>query len=169
MFDLRPISHDSIPRALAKAERYRLLNEPHEAQSICRDVLAFDPSNSAAQICLILALTDRFGRPGAKPDEPRALAAALADPYHRAYYQGVVEERFAKALIEAGHPSTSIYTQVMTAMRHFDAAHRIARPGNDDAILRWNACIRLIERAGLAPEDQSHAHDESFDDDVPVR
>jgi hypothetical protein len=34
-FDLKPISIASIPRALEKAERYRLLNEPEQAESIC--------------------------------------------------------------------------------------------------------------------------------------
>ena len=35
MFELKPLSREAIPRALEKAERYRLLNEPAEAESIC--------------------------------------------------------------------------------------------------------------------------------------
>ena len=37
-----------MPAALEKALRYRLLNEPVEAESICRDVLEVDPDNQAA-------------------------------------------------------------------------------------------------------------------------
>jgi hypothetical protein len=62
MFTLKPISPDSVEGALAKAERYRLLNEPHEAESICRDILKIDPANREARISLILALTDEFPR-----------------------------------------------------------------------------------------------------------
>ena len=39
-----PSSKDAVPAALAKAERYRLLNEPGEAESICLDVLQIDPA-----------------------------------------------------------------------------------------------------------------------------
>ena len=45
MFQPKPISKDVIPSALAKAERYRLLNEPGEAESICLDVLQIEPDN----------------------------------------------------------------------------------------------------------------------------
>ena len=38
MFELRPLSASAIPGALAKAERYRLLNESGQAESICQDV-----------------------------------------------------------------------------------------------------------------------------------
>jgi hypothetical protein len=42
---LKPISKDGIPEAISKAELYRNLNEPGEAESICRDILAADPEN----------------------------------------------------------------------------------------------------------------------------
>jgi hypothetical protein len=45
VFALKPISHDSVANALAKAERYRLLNEPNEAESICHDILQIEPDN----------------------------------------------------------------------------------------------------------------------------
>ena len=60
MFNLKPISRDSIETALAKAERYRLLNEPNEAESICRDILEIDSANRQARISLVLAL--EFGQ-----------------------------------------------------------------------------------------------------------
>ena len=52
MFDLKPLSKDAIPAALAKAERYRLLNESEMAQSICEDVLATEPENRQAVVTM---------------------------------------------------------------------------------------------------------------------
>ena len=72
MYALKPISDASVSGALAKAERYRLLNEPNEAESICRDILAVEADNQQAWISLILALTDQIPHDGA------AFAAALA-------------------------------------------------------------------------------------------
>ena len=60
MFELKPIEKGSIPRAIEKAERYRLLNEPVEAESICRDILDVDPENQKALVVLLLAITDQF-------------------------------------------------------------------------------------------------------------
>src|SRR5260370_42479267 len=97
MFVIKPISHDSVAGALAKAERYRLLNEPSEAESICRDILQIEPSNQAALINLILALTNQI------PQDTRAFADAIAtlshldSAYDRAYYAGIAWERRAKA------------------------------------------------------------------------
>ena len=102
MFVLKPISPDSVEGAMAKAERYRLLNEPNEAESICRDILDVDPANREARISLILALTDEF------PRDDRAFAGAMAEiavlesAYDRAYYGGIAWERKAKAFHETG-------------------------------------------------------------------
>src|SRR5262245_26880769 len=169
MFELKPIAKDAVQRALAKAERYRLLNEPREAESICRDVLAIDARNQEALICLILALTDLFDSAQVNIDEVRPQIAQLTGEYERRYYEGVVEERWAKALLDGGYPRELIYTLIRSAMHHFAAADPLAPPGNDDAVLRWNSCVRIIERHALAPADESAAHVESFDDDVPMR
>ena len=61
MFELKRLSDDAIPAALEKALRYRLLNDPAEAESICHDVLHIDPENQQALVVLLLAVTDRFG------------------------------------------------------------------------------------------------------------
>ncbi|MGH9042039.1 MAG: hypothetical protein ACRDZ3_17605, partial [Acidimicrobiia bacterium] len=58
---LKRISKVAIPEALAKAERYRLLNEPNQAESICLDILEVDPKHQQALVTLILAMTDQFG------------------------------------------------------------------------------------------------------------
>ena len=60
MAEPKLISADGIPAALEKATRYRLLSEPLQAESICRDVLAVDPDNQEATVTLLLALTDEF-------------------------------------------------------------------------------------------------------------
>src|SRR5690349_3355567 len=62
MFQLKPISKAGIPEALQKAERYRLLNEPHLAESICQDILDLEPENHKAVITKLLAITDQFGK-----------------------------------------------------------------------------------------------------------
>jgi hypothetical protein len=158
MFTLKPISRDSVDGALAKAERYRLLNEPTEAESICRDILEIAPANREARISLILALTDEF------PRDDRAFAGAMAETagldsaYDRFYYAGIAWERRAKAFHDAGRPGSSgrVYEWIVKAMGLFEEAERVRPAGNDDPILRWNACVRFLERhksLGPATED----------------
>ena len=67
MFDLKPLSKDAVDSALSKAERYRLLNEPDEAESICLDILEIEPGNQQAQVMLVLALSDQSGDGAAPP------------------------------------------------------------------------------------------------------
>ena len=55
MSELKSLHKDAIPAALEKAERYRLLNEPGEAESICLDILHVDPENQQAIVTLLLA------------------------------------------------------------------------------------------------------------------
>ncbi len=168
MFELKPIDKESIPRALAKAERYRLLNEPREAESICLDVLSADPANQDATICLILSLTDLF-ETGQAVEEVRRLASSLKDPYNREYFCGVVEERWAKALLHGGYTIGSVYDLIASAMGCFGRADRIAPNGNDDAVLRWNTCVRLLQRANFEPVVEEGDSCDLFNDDVPTR
>lgn len=144
MFELKPISEEAIPAALAKAERYRLLNEPRETESICRDVLRADPSIQSALVMMLLAITDQFGK-GFEVDinEARVVLTQLRDPYDRAYYAGVICERWAKSLLVKGYAA---YDWFREAMAWFEKAEPLAAPGNDDAVLRWNACARTIMR-----------------------
>ena len=58
---LKRLTTQNLEAALAKASTYRDLNQPEEAESICRDVLDVDPENVHALRVLGLALTDRFG------------------------------------------------------------------------------------------------------------
>jgi hypothetical protein len=147
MITPKPLSADAIPAALAKAERYRLLNEPDQAESICLDVLAAEPGRRDAVVTLLLALTDRFGRDdGAPVSRAQALAASLESPYERVYYRGLVAERRARALLESPSPgrARSAGIWVREAMAHFEEAEALRPAGNDDALLRWNACARLL-------------------------
>jgi hypothetical protein len=148
MFALKPISRDSLDGALAKAERYRLLNEPNEAESICRDILEVAPANREARISLILSLTDEFPRDDRAFASSMTETASLESAYDRAYYAGIAWERRAKAFHDAGRPGSSgrVYEWIVKALGLFEEAERLRPAGNDDSILRWNACVRFLER-----------------------
>jgi hypothetical protein len=171
MHELKPIAKESIARALSKAERYRLLNEPFQAESICRDVLAIDETNQEALICLILSITDMFATGETEVDDAQQLVERLKGTFDRMYYQGMIQERWARALVGAGYPPESADRWFQMAMRAFEDAQRHATPGNDDAVLRWNACVRMMERIRAEGDDTEDGEDGdmSFDDDVPMR
>ncbi len=147
MFDLKPLSREAIPAALEKAERYRFLNEPAEAESICTDVLQADPENQDAIIMLLLAVSDRFSKGyGVTDVQVRELLGRLRDEYERAYYSGIVAERRAKAKLAQGTPGCRYwaYDLFRDAMAFYERAEAISPRGNDDALLRWNTCARMI-------------------------
>jgi hypothetical protein len=147
MFELKPLSGAAIPGALAKAERYRLLNEPEQAESICEDVLAADPGNRQALLTLILALTDRFPHhDGRAVTRAQELVARIESEYERAYFGGLVAERKARALLQRGGagPALAAADWLHEAMRYYEQAESVRPPDNDDARLRWNACARVF-------------------------
>jgi tetratricopeptide (TPR) repeat protein len=150
-FELKTVSLDAVPKALERAERYRLLNEPAEAESICLDALRADPENNDAMVMLILALTDQFGED--MPSTARQafeLAGRLRDTYERAYYSGIVWERQARAELHRGRPGVGphVYACLREAMGWYERAEAIRPAANADPILRWNTCARLIMRDG---------------------
>ncbi len=160
MFERKPLSHESVAGALQKAERYRLLNEAAEAESICRDILDIEPDNQQAQISLVLSLTDQIAE---NPNAfPHALAAAahLAGAYERAYYSGIAWERRAKARYRDGGPGArhTVFEWIAKALKSFGEAEKLRPTGNDDAILRWNTCVRFLERhPDLAPSAEEES------------
>ncbi|HEY7685110.1 MAG TPA: hypothetical protein VH833_03275, partial [Gemmatimonadales bacterium] len=86
MFTLKRITRDGIPRALEKAERYRLLNEPGDAESICLDILEVEPDNQRALVALLLARTDQFpSAHGPHIASAREVLPRLVSDYERAY------------------------------------------------------------------------------------
>ena len=158
MFQLKPLSREAVPAALEKAHRYRLLNEPLEAESICRDILEAEPGNQEATITLVLALTDQFAeRPNPCLEQARQLLPGIADEYGRTYYAGIICERRAKAQLKRGGPRAGhiAYDWFKEAMERYEEAAEIRPAGNDDAILRWNSCARiLMAHSGLVPEPE---------------
>ena len=104
-FDLKTLSPDAVPRALAKAERYRLLNEPGEAESICRDALQVDPDNQDALVMLLLALTEQFQEETTAVADACDCAERIRNDYDRAYYAGIILERRAKAQLHRAVPN----------------------------------------------------------------
>ena len=154
MSKLKALSKEAIPAALEKAMRYRLLNEPAEAESICLDVLKADPENQEAVITLLLAVTDRFTKGyGVSRTQAKELLARIKGEYDRAYYSGIFAERRAKTKLTQNTPDCryQAYDFFQEAMNWFEKAEKIRPPGNDDALLRWNTCARIIERNKLVP------------------
>ena len=144
-FELKSLSHTALPAALERAHRYRLLNEPWQAESICEDVLRIEPRNQAALVTLLLAMTDQFDTQ-ISIVRTREVLSAIMSEYERAYYEGIVLERAARARMRQGVPGASYkaYEEFSEAMRWYERAEAIRPPGNDDALLRWNTCARTL-------------------------
>lgn len=147
-FNLKSISTDGVPKALEKAERYRLLNEPSLAESICLDILAILPTHQEALVSLLLARTDQFVS-GVTLKSAQEALLHIEGEYERAYYAGIIWERQGHAHLRQGGPSSSVntYHALREAMEHYQRAEALRPPANDDAILRWNACARVIMRS----------------------
>jgi hypothetical protein len=147
VFAPKPISAASVPGALAKAERYRLLNEPGEAESICLDILQVEPENQQALVSLILALTDQIHGSSRAFGDALSYTGRLATPYDRAYYEGIAWERRAKARFHNGGQGAREYVHewISKALNCFSEAEQLRSSGNDDALLRWNACVRFLK------------------------
>jgi hypothetical protein len=154
MFELKPLDPRAVPKALEKAERYRLLNEPDEAESICMDILAVEPDNQQALTALLLSLTDQF-RTGRVDCFPLAwaLLPRLEGEYERCYFAGITCERRGNARLEKGGLGSGAYAYdwLRKAMDWYEKAEALRPPGNDDAVLRWNSCARTIMKHELKP------------------
>lgn len=154
MSQLKTISREAVPRAMQKAERYRLLNQSWATESICLDILEVDAANQPVLVMLILALTDQFGRESsALATRARGTLDRLTDPYQRAYYAGIISERLAHAQLASGamHAEAMAFATLRDAMDSFERAEKLRQPGNDDAILRWNTCQRTL--AGMRRQE----------------
>jgi tetratricopeptide (TPR) repeat protein len=171
---LKSISKAGIPEAIAKAELYRYLNEPEEAESICRDILVVDADHQLARRMLGLAVTDQFtGAAADRYAEAHSVFQSLRDPYERNYYTGLLQERRAKAQLHSGCSAHILLPLIEEALRCFAEAEKIRPAGNDDSILRWNRCVRLLEsRPDFHAEHPGPAAFESEDAppvNVPIR
>src|SRR5258708_32936807 len=137
-FKLKTISPEGIDAALSKAEVYRFLNEPEEAESICHDVLAIQPGHQLALRLLGLALTDQFtgGMSDRYSDAVNAFQQ-LTDAYEQFYYTGLLYERRAKAQFQAGRPPHTLTGCVQGAMHCYEEAERICPTGDEERNPRW--------------------------------
>ena len=152
-FELKPISIAAVPKAIKRAEQYRLLNEPEQAESICLDILATQPGDQHALTVLILAMTDQFGRQGSGGGVRLAndYVNRLDDEYQRYYYGGLVLERQARAYLTRGKARVAAHDCFRDAMDQYEKAERIRPEDDDSALLRWNACLRTMRRGHLQP------------------
>jgi hypothetical protein len=157
MFQLKPITASGISSALEKAERYRLLNDPVAAESICLDVLQLEPANQEALVSLLLARTDVFAStPGAGDAAAKEVLPRLTSEYDRAYYAGLINERRGKALLATVRPGSQgmAWVCLRDAMEFYEKAGKVKPEGNDEAVLRWNTCARLLNaHPHLAPTE----------------
>jgi hypothetical protein len=158
MFTLKMLAKEAIPAALEKAERYRLLKEPFETESICRDILAVDPGNQKALITLLLALTDAF-KDQLNPafQQAEEILPHLGEQFCKAYYGGLICERRAKVHLGRHEPGSGklAYEWLRKAMGLYEHALQICSPGNQEALLRWNTCARIImQNPGVAPAEE---------------
>lgn len=159
---LRALSREAVPAALERARHYRLLNEPELAESICLDIVEVDPDNQKAWIELLLARTDQFGTQGTRALQgAREVVPRLSEAYHREYYEGLICERHAKSLLthRARRSGMAAWDWFQRALGHYEKAIELQPPGDDEAILRWNTCLRLIDRhahvrPNTRPQDQ---------------
>ena len=156
MLELKTLSKDAIPAALEKAERYRFLNEPAEAESICLDVLKIAPDNQEALVMLLLALSDRIAKGyGVSDTQATELLERITGEYDRAYYAGILAERRAKMkLAQGAHGAVWAYDLFREAMDCYEKAEALRPSKNDDAVLRWNTCARIIAKNKLVPREE---------------
>ena len=148
-FELKKLSREGLPAAHEKAERYRLLNEPVQAESICLDILAVEPGDQRALITLFLALTDQLEtRLAAAFEEARALLPRIEGEYAATYYTGILYERRAGAHHKRGGNSSAEIAGdwFRRAMECYERAEKLRPAGNDDALVRWNTCARILMR-----------------------
>lgn len=160
-FELKRLSAAALPRALERAEHYRLLNEPWAAESICLDILDVEPAHQQALSVLLRARCDQFAHDtGGAVQRAREALDKLTSEYERAYYAGMILERRAKARLDQRAPGAGFvaYEWLREAMAWYEKAEKLRPAGNDDALLRWNTCARLLnERPDIAPRHEEHA------------
>ena len=165
---LKSISKNGIPAAILKVQHYRNLNEPEEAESICRDVLAVDPNHQVALRLLGMAITDQFsGEPSDRYHEAQEVLERLTDPYERHYYLGIAHERRAKSQLQAGDIPRNLLVVFEAAMKCFEQAEKIRPADNDESLLRWNRCVRLLQSRPEFFEEREIRAFEGLDGPLP--
>lgn len=164
MLHPKPIPATTVQAAVDRAHHYRLLNEPSQAESICRDVLAVEPANQRATTTLLLALTDQFREQFSEPFQHcQSLLEQITDAYQRVYYEGIVYERWGRAQIGRQMPPDTVVGWIQKALKCYERAGELAPQDDPDSTLRWNTCVRLLN--GIS-ERQPVVDNRSSDRDI---
>lgn len=155
--NLHDIHAESIELALDRARQYRSLLEPEIAESICLDILNIEPDNQAALVVYILALTDQISISGSQSpfQDIDAAIARLTSEYQQIYYTGIVLERRARFMLTQPMSRAFAYDYFIKALECYQQAEHMRPNHNDEAILRWNSCVRTIQREKLEPLSES--------------
>ncbi|MBN45001.1 MULTISPECIES: hypothetical protein [unclassified Methylophaga] len=151
--NLHDIHAESIELALDRARQYRSLLEPEIAESICLDILNIEPENQAALVVYILALTDQISISGSQSpfQDIEVAIAKLSSEYKQIYYTGIVLERRARFMLTQPMSRAFAYDYFIKALECYQQAEQMRPDHNDEAILRWNSCVRTIQREKLEP------------------
>jgi hypothetical protein len=158
---LKILHATAVEAALERARHYRLLNDPENAESICLDILQAEPGHQKALVQLILSLTDQFDGGTGLIDQARQYLALLGSEYERVYYGGLVCERAARSFLKKGSrdSGSSAWQWLQEAMKLYEQAEELSSRDCEDAMLRWNACVRTIEKRKLkAPDKDNFVH-----------
>lgn len=110
-----------------------------------------------ALLYLILAITDQFGgEKRSSTAEAKRLCLKLTSEYDQNYYRGIIEERLGKIALRRTTPRVKYiaYEHYSSAMKFFETAEKIRPEGNEDSVLRWNACVRGIQEFKLEPSPE---------------
>ncbi len=143
-YELKRLADKNLEKAISLAKHYRDLNQPEEAESICRDVLEVAPENVEALRTLGLALTDRFPTSWMTIfEEACGVFKKLPSDYERAYYVGIAWERYAKAQLESGRAHNAIHA-FEEALAKFEEASTFAPKDDPAPILHYNRCVRAL-------------------------
>ncbi|HEC58032.1 hypothetical protein LCGC14_0627240 [marine sediment metagenome] len=151
--NLHDIHANSIDLALDRARQYRSLLEPEMAESICLDILNIDQDNQQALVLYILSLSDQLHHPD-KQAQSKVIQQAiekLDSEYRRYYYAGLLSERQARFLLSQPMSRSFAYDYFIEALQNYQLAEQMRPENNDEAILRWNSCIRTIQKEKLEP------------------
>jgi tetratricopeptide (TPR) repeat protein len=150
-YELKPLTQKNLDSAMEMAKHYRDLNQPEEAESICRDILGVAPTHEGALRTLGLALTDRFPQSTSFFEEAIAVFGKLPGEYDRVYLTGVAWERWAKVQI-ATSPSNALHGYE-EALEQFEKAEKLGHADRPEPLLRYNCCVRaLTTRSELRAE-----------------
>ncbi|MBX3216356.1 MAG: tetratricopeptide repeat protein [Labilithrix sp.] len=160
--ELKALRARNLSSAVNLAKHYRALNQPEDAESICRDILDVAPDDEEAWCTLGLALTDQFPTAWMTLfDAACAAFSKLGSEYERMYYTGVAWERYAKAQLVAGRAENAIHA-FEQALGRFERADALGSPDDPAPILHYNRCLRALTtdpdllRASTAPYEPAY-------------